>query len=81
MKNEGGDQQVRSLHVRGHTCTLRPLTSPRGGRKGGATSGVTSSKSHTSNFANRLQEKTLQSTKEYGMEKVKIHDIHEPYVR
>ena len=28
---------VRSLHVRGHTCSLRPLTSPRGGCKGGET--------------------------------------------
>ena len=61
-------QCLRSLHMRGHACTLRSLTSPRGGRKGGARRGVTSPKSHTSHFASRLQEKQLQLEKKYDME-------------
>ena len=46
----------------------------------GARTGVTSSKSHTSHFASRLQEKQLQLEKKYDMEYEKMHDINEPYV-
>ena len=69
-------QCLRSLHVRGHTCSLRPRTSTRGGRKGCKTRCDV-----TSHFSNRLQEKKLQPAKKYDMENDKIHAICEPYVR